>query len=151
MRRSDTPGVSRQSLNVTASPRGVAFGPLTFLDNGLLVDCLQAPPTGKLIPTLSSAMSAVKTSAKFVLVIEKEATFVALNECRYFRDFAILVTGKGVPGKAILNGDLATREFLSLLDRTFHIPILALVDPDPWGVGILGQSHSEFSNLRLWI
>lgn len=72
---------------------------------------------------------------KWILVIEKEATFRTLVSARYWQcslaGKGILITAKGYP-------DIQTRQFLHLLSRSHPaIPIMALVDLDPDGIGIM--------------
>ncbi|VDL92116.1 unnamed protein product, partial [Schistocephalus solidus] len=74
----------------------------------------------------------IDCSAMFVLVIEKDATFQKILSSSLYRDFnpCLFLTAKGYP-------DLATRSFLSMLcDKYPALPVYALVDADPHGIGI---------------
>ena len=54
-----------------------------------------------------------------------------LAEDRFYNNYpCIIVTAKGQP-------DVATRLFLRKLKATLKIPVLALVDSDPYGLKIL--------------
>eukprot|EP00882_Tetradesmus_deserticola_P019761 GHRQ01021298.1.p5 GENE.GHRQ01021298.1~~GHRQ01021298.1.p5 ORF type:complete len:126 (+),score=39.81 GHRQ01021298.1:490-867(+) len=54
-----------------------------------------------------------------------------LAEDRFYNDYpSIIITAKGQP-------DVATRLFLRKLKLTLKIPVLALVDSDPYGLKIL--------------
>jgi meiotic recombination protein SPO11 len=66
------------------------------------------------------------------LVVEKDATFQKLLDERFLHHLppSIILTAKGYP-------DLNTRQFLHRLWRELAIPVLALVDADPFGVEIL--------------
>jgi meiotic recombination protein SPO11 len=78
------------------------------------------------------------TTARTVLVIEKEATFRALVEAQIWRRLPlILVTASGMP-------DIATRAFLKHLERsqlspagTSRLSFVGLVDWNPSGCHIL--------------
>jgi DNA topoisomerase VI subunit A len=69
--------------------------------------------------------------AKFVLLVEKDAAFMRLAEDRFYNDYpCIILTAKGQP-------DVATRLFLRKLRLQLKLPVLALVDSDPYGLKIL--------------
>lgn len=62
-----------------------------------------------------------------------------LAEDRFYNSYpCIIVTAKGQP-------DVATRLFLRKLKQTLKIPVLALVDSDPYGLKIL----SVYMKVRL--
>jgi len=74
----------------------------------------------------------IQSDAEFILLVEKEAAYMRLAEDRFYNKYpCIIITGKGQP-------DVATRLFLrKLRDQLKGIPILALVDSDPYGLKIL--------------
>jgi meiotic recombination protein SPO11 len=73
----------------------------------------------------------LKTTAKFILVIEKEGIYTRLSEDRFFeRVPCILVTGKGYP-------DLATRALVHTLYQQFALPVYGICDCNPHGLGVL--------------
>ena len=87
-------GVSRHSLNVTASSKGLVAGNLVFKDeDGNYVDCSK---NGIQIPTQIEGIHDFLSQAKYVLVVEKEATYRRLVEERVAEKLgpSILVTGK---------------------------------------------------------
>jgi len=75
----------------------------------------------------------VRSQARFLLVIEKDAVFTRLASSRFLDTFGpcIILTGRGYP-------DLATRALLKKLAAGLgpEVPLLALVDCDPDGVSI---------------
>ena len=76
-------------------------------------------------------MTNLRSDALFVLLVEKDAAFMRLAEDRFYNTYpCIIVTAKGQP-------DVATRLFLRKLKLTLRIPVLALVDSDPYGLKIL--------------
>ncbi|EKD19458.1 meiosis-specific topoisomerase Spo11 [Drepanopeziza brunnea f. sp. 'multigermtubi' MB_m1] len=112
-------GVNRDALNVMSQS-------------------LTSPPSqrqGLLIPNPSEISTIQFLDVRWILVIEKEATFRTLASAQYWQSSlagrGILLTAKGYP-------DIQTRQFLHLLS-TCHpsIAILALVDFDPDGIGIM--------------
>lgn len=71
------------------------------------------------------------SDAKFILLVEKDAAFMRLAEDRFYNEYAcIILTAKGQP-------DVATRLFLRQLKTHLGLPVLALVDSDPYGLKIL--------------
>lgn len=79
----------------------------------------------------SSQVANIRSDALFILLVEKDAAFMRLAEDRFYNTYpCIIVTAKGQP-------DVATRLFLKKLKQTLNIPVLALVDSDPYGLKIL--------------
>uniref|UniRef100_A0A061R4D2 DNA topoisomerase 6 subunit A n=1 Tax=Tetraselmis sp. GSL018 TaxID=582737 RepID=A0A061R4D2_9CHLO len=124
-------GCTRSSLHVVASEKGVVVGRLTFQEDGDLIDCRRMGVGGKAIPPHINKVTAIQSDAVFILLVEKDAAFMRLAEDRFYNTFpCIIVTAKGQP-------DVATRLFLRKLKQTLKIPVLALVDSDPYGLKIL--------------
>nr|XP_025041561.1 meiotic recombination protein SPO11 isoform X4 [Pelodiscus sinensis] len=71
-------------------------------------------------------------NAKFILIVEKDATFQRLLDDDFCNKLSpcIMITGKGVP-------DLNTRLLVRKLWDTCHIPIFTLMDADPHGIEIM--------------
>ncbi|KAI0376503.1 DNA topoisomerase IV, alpha subunit [Hypomontagnella monticulosa] len=128
-------GIGRGALNVVAAYKGLIAGSTTItLTNNSTLDC-SSDNNGVLLPHAEAIHQINIHEAKWVLVIEKEATFRGLAASRYFETSAagigILITGKGYP-------DLVTRQFLHLFHSKFpQIPIHAVVDFDPSGIDIM--------------
>ena len=69
----------------------------------------------------------VQSDAKFILLVEKEAAFMRIAEDRFYNRYpCIVITAKGQP-------DVATRLFLKKLKTELGLPVLGLVDSDPYG------------------
>ncbi|KAK8775591.1 hypothetical protein V5799_031065 [Amblyomma americanum] len=87
-----------------------------------------------LVPSDVSGLSALTSSASFILVVEKDASFQKLLDDGFLRAppgcRCLLVTGKGFP-------DVNTREFVRRLHVELRLPAYALVDADPYGIEIL--------------
>ncbi|KAL2067544.1 hypothetical protein VTL71DRAFT_1969 [Oculimacula yallundae] len=122
-------GVGRDALNIVAAAKGLVAGSfrLTRTDTSIIDATVE--PEGVLIPNPHEIESIQFLDVRWILVIEKEA--------------------KGYP-------DIQTRQFLHLLS-THHpsIPIYALVDFDPDGLGTMStykhgsQALSHELNLKV--
>jgi meiotic recombination protein SPO11 len=67
--------------------------------------------------------------------------FFFLQEDRFYNRYpCIVITAKGQP-------DVATRMFLSRITAELHIPVLGLVDSDPYGLKILSVYMSGSKNM----
>ncbi|GMS95689.1 hypothetical protein PENTCL1PPCAC_17864, partial [Pristionchus entomophagus] len=122
----------RCQLNVTACSKGLVFGRLCLTpsvgsEDETPLDCFKEP----LLISESFISHTPSSSARFILVVEKDATFQKLIDDGFFQFYprSILVTGKGYP-------DLTTREFLRRLVDHLNIPIFGLFDADPHGMEI---------------
>ncbi|KAI1772999.1 DNA topoisomerase IV, alpha subunit [Hypoxylon cercidicola] len=128
-------GVGRNALNIVAASKGLVAGKaILTLDDDTMLDC-SYNSSGILIPQSEEIRRIDIGDAKWIMIIEKEATFRSLAASRYFETATagggVLVTGKGFP-------DLTTRQFLHLVLSAFpQVPIYALVDFDPSGIEIM--------------
>uniref|UniRef100_A0A3Q2NTG9 DNA topoisomerase (ATP-hydrolyzing) n=1 Tax=Fundulus heteroclitus TaxID=8078 RepID=A0A3Q2NTG9_FUNHE len=82
----------------------------------------------------------IVSSAKFIMIIEKDATFQRLLDDDFCAKLSpcIIITGKGVP-------DVNSRLMVRKLWDTLRIPIFALVDADPHGTEGLSERRSAMS------
>eukprot|EP00948_MAST-09A_sp_MAST-9A-sp1_P001805 g1805.t1 len=134
-------GSTRTSLNVVASEKGVVVGRLQFEEAGDLIDCTKMGIGGKAIPPSQDRCTNITSDAKFILLVEKDAAFMRLAEDRFYNKFpCIIITAKGQP-------DVATRLFLRRLRDELKIPVLGLVDSDPYGLKILSVYLSGSKNM----
>ncbi|XP_048486898.1 meiotic recombination protein SPO11 [Plutella xylostella] len=135
------------SLGITATAKGLVAGPLTMeTAGGKRVDCMGAG--GVLVPQDISGIKSFATTAKYILVVEKDAIFQKLLDEGALARLGpvIILTGKGYP-------DVCSRRLLRRLSRELRLRALALVDPDPHGMeifltykyGSLAQSHLSSS------
>ncbi|KAL2269687.1 hypothetical protein VTJ83DRAFT_1871 [Remersonia thermophila] len=131
-----TLGIGREDLNIVAAAKGLVCGPFDLvLRGGSIKPCDTPGDSGLLVPPLASLQGINFRDTRWLLVIEKEATFRTLAASRYAVHSqagpGILLTAKGFP-------DLATRRFLSVLATIKpDLSMFALVDFDPYGVAIL--------------
>ena len=122
--------VPRYSLNVLSSSKGFIGGSLLFKDkDGNQFSCGEK---GIQIPNHVEIICSIVSNAKYILVIEKEATYTRLIECKFDSKVGpcIMITGKGFP-------DINTRMLLKKLQEELQIPVFALVDADPHGIDIM--------------
>ncbi|KAL5313601.1 hypothetical protein ACEPPN_018022 [Leptodophora sp. 'Broadleaf-Isolate-01'] len=128
-------GVGRDALNIVAAAKGLVAGSFRLTRRDTSVIDFTLEPEGLLIPNPNDIETIQFLDVKWILVVEKEATFRTLATNQYWNDSqagrGIIITAKGYP-------DIQSRQFLHLLS-TYHptIPIFALVDFDPDGLGIM--------------
>ena len=122
----------RLALGIMATSKGLVVGDLKYTNTeGVIVDCNLAVG-GDSIPQDVTGIDNIETSAKFVLVVEKDAVFQRLLEEAVLESSLsplIMITGKGVP-------DLATRQLVYMLATQLCLPVLILTDCDPYGLDI---------------
>ncbi|GMN39068.1 hypothetical protein TIFTF001_008287 [Ficus carica] len=141
-------GCTRSSLNVIAAEKGVVVGRLIFSDNGDMIDCTKMGMGGKAIPPNIDRVGDMQSDALFILLVEKDAAYIRLAEDRFYNRFpCIIVTAKGQP-------DVATRLFLRKMKMELKLPVLALVDSDPYGLKILsvygcGSKNMSYDSANL--
>jgi meiotic recombination protein SPO11 len=86
---------------------------------------------GKAIPPFIDKIADFESDAEFILLVEKDAAFMRLAEDRFYNKYpCIIITAKGQP-------DVATRLFLRKCRDDLKLPVLALVDADPYGLKII--------------
>ncbi|KAL3688067.1 hypothetical protein R1sor_014376 [Riccia sorocarpa] len=134
-------GCTRSSLNVVASEKGVVVGRLIFVEDGDRIDCTKMGVGGKAIPPNIDKVKDFESDALFILLVEKDAAFMRLAEDRFYNRFpCVIITAKGQP-------DVATRLFLKKMKTDLKIPVLGLVDSDPYGLKILSVYLSGSKNM----
>ena len=151
-------GVSRCALGVTAVAKGLIAGAVKLCRrDGSSLDAA-ADHEGTLVPSLRDVLSTDVSHVKWILVIEKEATFRSIAGSPLWdltKPCGVLITAKGYP-------DMATRAMLRFLctrslQNSFSSPaVFAMVDYDPDGLAIystykhgsMGLAH-ESANLNI--
>ncbi|KHN77993.1 Meiotic recombination protein spo-11 [Toxocara canis] len=120
-------GSSTDELLPLSTGRGLLMGSLIVEVNGRRLDCSSAPVI------ISDLIHCAKyiSWARFILVVEKDATFQKLTQEGFLSQFspALLVTGKGYP-------DISTRKFLKHITSIYKVPLFGLMDCDPHGIEI---------------
>ena len=127
--------IPRGQLRIHASSKGLVAGSIcyTTADN-VEVDCSHSTE-GESIPNDLEEVLAIQSSARLVMVVEKDAVFQRLLDEKFLDSLpfeAILITGKGFP-------DLNTRQLLHRLafEELPRAQFICLVDGNPFGMEIL--------------
>lgn len=132
-----------------AAAKGLILGAAEFCRrDGTTIDA-SSDREGLLIPNLKDVLSVKMTAVKWILVIEKEATFRSIAASEYWTTLSkngIMITAKGYP-------DISTRAMIHFLSTAtpqngFSAPpVYALVDFDPDGIAILSTYKYGSQNL----
>ncbi|KAF2021165.1 DNA topoisomerase IV, alpha subunit [Aaosphaeria arxii CBS 175.79] len=136
--------VSRHHLNVVATAKGIVAGNFKIhkADGSMLNGLNEAE--GMLVPEISENDAIDMPRIRWILVVEKEATFRSLLATALWAQLSLqglVLTAKGYP-------DLSSRRFLSqLAQHCPRVPMYMLVDYDPDGFAIM--STYKYSSHRL--
>eukprot|EP00911_Craspedida_sp_UC1_P002671 UC1_evm5s1960 len=134
-------GCTRTSLNIVASAKGIVVGCVRFKEDGDEIDCTKMGIGGKSITPLTSRITDISGTARFILIVEKEAAFMRLAEDRFYQQYpCVIITGKGQP-------DLGTRQFAAKVEAALKVPVFALVDCDPYGIKIMSVYASSSKSM----
>ncbi|KAG8131691.1 hypothetical protein E2320_009599 [Naja naja] len=134
--------IPRRTLHILSTSKGCIAGNLSYIEE----DGTKTP-----VPPNVEGIRNLITDAKFILIIEKDATFQRLLDDNFCCKMSpsIIITGKGVP-------DINTRLLVRKLWDTCHVPIFALMDADPHGIEIMsiykyGSVSMSFEAHRLTV
>ncbi|KAJ8592718.1 DNA topoisomerase IV, alpha subunit [Rhizopogon salebrosus TDB-379] len=141
--------LERADLKIRAASKGLLSG------TGLTIHLLEGEtisindlegtliPSGEIIERFE-----LEREISWILIVEKEAVFQTLCRFRFaghpsLPGPGLIITGKGYP-------DVATRQLVKTLSDNLptHIPIMALVDGDPYGLDILSVYKYGSHSLR---
>ncbi|KAI9647676.1 endodeoxyribonuclease [Ciborinia camelliae] len=125
-----TLGMKRDALNVMAAAKGLVAGSFAIRRRNKSVMDYSSATDSQLVPWIKEIEGIDLSHVKWIM-----ATFRTLTERRYWEcsiaGKGILLTAKGYP-------DIQSRQFLHYLGKHYPlIPIYALVDFDPDGIGIM--------------
>lgn len=124
-----TIGSLREELHVFAKKRGTMVGNITVIDSGDTIDCRRMGSGGYAIPSICEpdVIQFEKVDADFVLHVEKDTVWQRFNEDKFWREHnCILTEGSGQPPRGV-------RRLLHRLNKEHGLPIICLLDCDPWG------------------
>ncbi|MBC7834423.1 MAG: DNA topoisomerase IV subunit A [Phycisphaerales bacterium] len=122
-------GALREELHIFAENRGTLVGNLTVIDRGDEINARKQGSGGWGIPSIvePDAIQFKKCEAKFVLHVEKGTVWNRFNEDRFWeKNNCILTHGAGQPPRGC-------RRLLQRLNQELGLPIICLLDCDPWG------------------
>ncbi|XP_051913115.1 meiotic recombination protein SPO11 isoform X2 [Hippocampus zosterae] len=124
--------IPRRSLHVLATSKGLISGDLCYMEeDGTRINC-HSNSSAVAVSSNIGGIRNIVSSAKFILVVEKDATFQRLLQDDFCTKLSplIMITGKGFPD---VNSRLMVRKLWDVL----HVPIFTLVDADPHGIEIM--------------
>ena len=133
----------REELHVYASNRGAMVGNIVVNDNGDEIDCSRMGSGGYAIPSIveEEVMQFVSCTADFVLHVEKDTVWRRFNEDKFWQTHnCILTHGNGQPPRGV-------RRLLNRLNNELKLPVLCLLDNDPWGYYIYSVIKQGSINL----
>lgn len=122
-------GSLREELHVFAENRGSMVGNITLVDKGDEIDCRRMGSGGYALPSIvePDVIEFRKCDAKFVLHVEKGTVWNRFNEDRFWEKHGCILThGAGQPPRGC-------RRLLQRLHTELKLPIICLLDCDPWG------------------
>ena len=122
-------GALREELHVFAENRGSMVGNVTIVDKGDEIDCRRMGSGGYALPSIvePDVIQFRKCEAKFVLHVEKGTVWNRFNEDRFWeKNNCILTHGAGQPPRGC-------RRLLQRLNQELGLPIICVLDNDPWG------------------
>ena len=140
----------REELHLKADKRGSLVGDLTFTDKGDTIDGRRMGSGGWAIPSIvePEVVQFKKCDAKFILLVEKAASWDRLNEDKFWQKHkCILLTGEGQPPRGV-------RRLLYRLVNELKLPLYVFVDNDPWGYYIYsvvkqGSINLAYESIRM--
>ena len=124
-----TLGSTREELHVFAENRGAMVGNITIVDRGDEINCRRMGSGGYAMPSIvePDIIQFGKCEAKFVLHVEKGTVWNRFNEDRFWEKHnCILTHGAGQPPRGC-------RRLLQRLNQELKLPIICVLDNDPWG------------------
>ncbi len=122
-------GSLREELHIFADNRGSMVGNFTGVDRGDEINCRQMGSGGYAIPSIvePDIIEFKKCDAEFVMHVEKGTVWNRFNEDRFWEDHnCILTHGGGQPPRGV-------RRLLQRFNQELKLPIICLLDCDPWG------------------
>ncbi len=119
----------REELHVRAENTGTIVGPVVLVDDGDTIDCTRLGKGGYSVPSIVEPeyIEIKKCTADFVLLVEKGTQWNRLSEDKFWKKHnCVLLTGNGQPPRGV-------RRLARRLNDEWKLPVLVLVDNDPWG------------------
>jgi DNA topoisomerase VI subunit A len=145
-------GSLREELHIFADNRGAMVGNITLVDRGDEINCRRMGSGGYAIPSIvePDIIQFKKCDAEFVMHVEKGTVWNRFNEDRFWEaQNCILTHGGGQPPRGV-------RRLLQRFNQELKLPIICLLDCDPWGHYIFsvikqGSISLAFESSRLAI
>ncbi len=119
--------ILREHLHLNADIRGRVVGQAKVVDRGDVVDWSKLGSGGWAIPSNVEDIKLKRVSAKFILVIEKNAAFERLHEDKFWQKHkCILITTQGQAARGC-------RRLIQRLVDEYKLPVYVFCDSDPYG------------------
>ncbi len=120
-------GKLREELHINAKKSGSVVGNVVIKDQGDVIDWSALGSGGWSIPSNVENIEFKKVDADYVIYMEKESVWERLHEDRVWKKLnCIIMCSLGQTTRGI-------RRLLQRLNKEHGLPILVLVDFDPWG------------------
>jgi DNA topoisomerase-6 subunit A len=119
----------REELHIFAENRGALVGNITVVDKGDEINCRRMGSGGYAVPSIvePDIIEFKKCDADFVLHVEKGTVWNRFNEDRFWeKNNCILTHGAGQPPRGV-------RRLLQRFNQELKLPIICVLDCDPWG------------------
>lgn len=119
----------REELHIFAENRGALVGNITIVDKGDEINCRRMGSGGYAVPSIvePDIIEFKKCEADFVLHVEKGTVWNRFNEDRFWeKNNCILTHGAGQPPRGV-------RRLLQRFNQELKLPIICVLDCDPWG------------------
>jgi len=133
----------REELHLYAQKKGDMVGEIVLVDRGDEIDCARMGSGGYGIPSIVEPEVIVfkKSSAQFILHVEKDTVWQRFNEDKFWRKHKCILThGGGQPPRGV-------RRLLHRLHNELKLPVYCLLDNDPWGYYIYSVIKQGSINL----
>lgn len=131
----------REQLHLNADRSGLAAGEVVIKDRGDIVDWSKLGSGGWGIPSNVEDIEFKKVDAKFILVVEKNATFDRLHEDRFWEKHDCVLIG--THGQAARG----TKRIIHRLRAETNLPVIVFTDCDAYGFYIYSVIKSGSMNL----
>ena len=142
----------REELGVHAKTTGAMVAPMTIVDNGDTINLAAMGSGGWAVPSIveSDVIQFIRHTAKFILLIEKDAMWQRFNKDRFWeKHHCVIIHGGGQPPRGV-------RRLCYRMHNELKLPVYVLVDNDPWGYYIYsvikqGSINLAFESQRMAI
>jgi DNA topoisomerase-6 subunit A len=133
--------ILREQLHLNADRSGVAAGAVTIEDRGDTIDWSRLGSGGWSVPSNVEDIKFKKIDAKFILVVEKNATFDRLNEDKFWKKHDCVLIG--THGQAARG----TKRLIHNIQLQSKLPVYVFTDADAYGYYIYSVIKSGSINL----
>ncbi|KAL6587498.1 DNA topoisomerase 6 subunit A [Orobanche minor] len=135
-----------KSRNPTKLNLDAAIFDIGFVVGRLIIDGFDcsAVRRGIEVPVnIDRVESMSSVGALFILLVQNDATYMELAEERFYNRFPCIIVRAGQPA-------VATQQFLIKMKEEFELPVLAVVDPDPFGIYLLSVYSRSMPDIK-WL